>query len=204
MTIHRRALLAGASGLFLAGCADLVGPPPAPKLYVLAPKFAPQAGASVPFALAVQRPDPSGGLDSERIAIVRPPSGLDFYANAAWSGSVPVLIQDALVEAFEASGRIASVARESDGTRSDVLLNSDLRDFEARYDQGEGAPLAVVRLLIRLVDSRGRRVLASAAFVKEVRASANSVDAAVAALTEAFAGVVAELVPWVLQQNPPR
>lgn len=204
ITLHRRALIAGATGLFVAGCSDVIGPPAAPKLYVLAPKLAAIPGPAIPWGLSVQLPDATAGLDSERIAIARPPSGLDFYADSAWSDRVPVLVQSALVQAFEASGRIASVARDSDGTRSDFILNTDLRDFEARYDQGEGAPLAVVRFGVRLIETRSRRIVGTTVFSKEVRASANSIDAGVAAITEAFSGVLAELVPWVLQQKGPR
>ncbi|MDR3526273.1 MAG: ABC-type transport auxiliary lipoprotein family protein [Rhizomicrobium sp.] len=200
--LHRRALFAAASGLVVAGCADIVGPPPAPKLYVLEPKFAAVPGAAVAWALSVQAPDSTAGLDSERIVIARPPAGLDFYANAAWSDRVPMLVQSALVEAFERSGRIASVAQDSAGTRTDLILNTNLRDFEARYDAGEGAPLAVVRLGARLIEARSRRIVGTTEISKEVRAAANSVDAGVAALTEAFSAALAQLVPWVLQHSP--
>lgn len=200
-TLHRRHLIATAGAFFAAGCADVIGPPPAPDLYVLQPHLpARLAGPQASFGLAVQVPDSPAGLDSARIAISRPPAGLDFYASSAWSDRVPMLVQRQMVEAFEACGRIASVARDADGARSDVILNSDLRNFEARYDQGEGAPLAVVRLGVRLMDARSRKILATTVFSKEVRAASNSVDAAVAALTEALAGVLAELVPWVLNR----
>ncbi len=202
ITLHRRALLAAASGLVVASCTDIVGPPPAPKLYVLAPTFAAVPGAAVAWALSVQVPDSMAGLDSERIVIARPPAGLDFYAAAAWSDRVPVLVQTALVEAFERSGRIASVARDSAGARSDLILNIDVRAFEARFDSGEGAPLGVVRLGVRLIETRSRRIVGTTEIAKEVRASANTVDAGIAAITAAFSSVLAELVPWVLQHQP--
>jgi len=202
ITLHRRAVLAAVSGLALAGCTDIVGPPPSPKMYVLAPKFAAVPGAPVTWALDVQTPDATAGLDSERIVIARPPAGLDFYAGAAWSDRLPLLLQSLLVEAFESSGRIASVARDSDGARSDFILNTALRNFEARYDAGEGAPLGVVRLGVRLIETRSRRIAATTVISKEVRASANTVDAGVAAITGAFSEVLTELVPWVLQQQP--
>lgn len=204
-TLHRRHLIACASAFFAAGCADIVGPPPAPKLYVLAPNMpAHLAGAPVAWGLAVQVPDSTASIATQRIAITRPPAGLDFYADAAWSDRLPLLVQHQLVEAFEASGRIAAVARDSEGARTDLILSCDLRDFEARYDQGEGAPLAVVRLGTRVLDARSRKIITTAVFTKEVRSTANSVDAAVAALTGAFAGVLAELLPWVLLQQPSR
>ena len=161
ITLHRRALFAAASGLVVAGCADLVGPPPSPKLYVLEPKLAAVPGVPVAWALSVQLPDSTAGLDSERIVISRPPAGLDFYANAAWSDHLPALVQTTLVESFERSGRIASVAQDSAGTRTDLILNTNLRDFEARYDAGEGAPLGVVRLGVRLIEAHGGALTAA-------------------------------------------
>jgi ABC-type uncharacterized transport system, auxiliary component len=203
-TLTRRVLFAGASGLILAGCADVVGPPAAPKLYTLNPQFAaPQGGAKVAWALLIQMPDASAGLNSERIAITRPPSGLDYYADAAWADHLPALAAASLLEAFERSGRIAAVARDSDGARADYVLSTDLRDFSCRYDAGEGAPLAVVRMGARVVDARNRKIVGAASFAKDVRATANSVPAGVAALSEAYGGVLAELVPWVLNRGMP-
>jgi ABC-type uncharacterized transport system, auxiliary component len=202
MTILRRQLLAGAAGLVAAGCADIVGPLPAPKLYTLSPKLpAPVLGNSIGFALAVETPETTAGLDTMRIAISRPPSGFDFYADAAWSDRVPRLIQSGMIEALETSARSGAVARDSDGIRADFILNSDLRSFEVRFDQGEGAPLAVVRIGFRLIDARSRKIAAATVLEKDVRASANTVDAGVAALTEAFSGVLDSLVPWVMTRR---
>lgn len=203
-TLTRRVLFAGASGLILVGCADVVGPPAAPKLYTLNPPLpGPLGGAKVAWALSIQMPDASAGLNSERIAITRPPSGLDYYADAAWADHLPALAAASLLEAFERSARIAAVARDSDGARADYVLSTDLRDFSCRYDAGEGAPLAMVRMGARVVDARSRKIAGAAAFAKDVRATANSVPAGVAALSEAYGGVLAELVPWVLNRGMP-
>ena len=204
ISFSRRVLFAGASGLILAGCSDLVGPLAAPKLYVLTPPLpGPLPGPKVEWALSIAMPEATAGLDAERIMISRPPSGLDYYADAAWADRLPVLAQAALVEAFESSGRIAAVARDSDGARADYILATDLREFAARYDAGEGAPLAAVRLGVRVVDARNRKISGTAVFGKEVRAAANSVAAAVEALTAAYGEVLAEVMPWVLDRSAP-
>lgn len=204
MNISRRVLFAGASGLMLAGCADVVGPLPAPKLYMLTPPVpAPSAGAKVDWALVIQMPEATSGLDSERIALTRPPAGLDYFADAAWADRLPVLAEAALLEAFEASARIGAVARDSDGALADYFLNTDLREFACRYDAGEGAPLAVVRVGARVMDARSRKIVSTAVFGKEVRAAANTVPEGVAALTSAYGAVLAELVPWVLGRGMP-
>jgi cholesterol transport system auxiliary component len=203
--VNRRGLLVGASALFVAGCSDIVGPLPAPKLYVLKPKLpVAQPGPQVSWSLSIARPTPTAGLDSDRIAILRPPASLDYYAGAAWADPLPSLMQSAVLEAFEASGRIPGVSRDSDGAQSDYILNMDMRAFEARYDQGEGAPLAVVRLGVRLVESRSRKIAGYNMIAKEVRTSANAIEAAVEALSAALSGVLADLVPWVLEHPAPR
>jgi cholesterol transport system auxiliary component len=202
--INRRGLVVGVSALFIAGCSDIVGPLPAAKLYVLKPKLSGALpGPKVSWALSIASPTATAGLYSERIAILRPPASFDYYAGAAWADPLPSLLQSAELEAFEASGRIAAVSPDSDGAQSDYILNVDMRDFEARYDQGEGAPLAVVRLGVRLVESRSRKIAGYNTFTKEVRASANAIDAAVEALSASLSGVLAELVPWVLDHPAP-
>jgi cholesterol transport system auxiliary component len=202
--INRRGLFVGAGALFVAGCSDIVGPLPAPKLYVLKPKLpGTLPGPKVSWALSISSPTATSGLDGDRIAILRPPASLDYYAGAAWAGPLPSLVQSALLEAFEMSGRLPAVSRDSDGAQSDYILNIDMRDFEARYDQGEGAPLAAVRLGMRLIESRSRKIAGSSTVAKEVRASANTIDAAVEALSAALSGALADLVPWVLDRPAP-
>lgn len=197
--IDRRVLLAGLSGVTLAACSDVIGPPPAPKLYVLRPQLpAPQSGPKVGWALSIQVPDATAALDTSRIAILRPPTGMDYYADAAWSDHATILVQSALLEAFEASRRIEAVARDSDAIHADYILGSDLRDFEARYATADGAPTAMVRLDVRLLKALNRDLIGRTEFSREVPAAANSVEAAVEALDEAIAGVLADVVNWTL------
>lgn len=202
MLMSRRLLVAGLSGLTLAACSDIIGPPPSPKLYTLLPKMPPSGGTKVPWALSIGMPSAAAGLDSVRIAITRPPTGMDYYADAAWPDRATMLVQTALLDAFEATGRIDSVARESDAVHSDYVLISELRDFEARYDQPDGVPTAVVRLDVRLVKSVGRAIVGHLAASRDVPASANSVDAAVEALDAALSGVLADIVQWALATAP--
>ena len=204
IAFDRRALFAGAAGLIAAGCSDVIGPPPAPKLYVLSPALPRDLpGGKVGWALSIGDPQAIAALDSERIAILFPPSNLDYYAGSAWPDRLPSLMESVLLEAFESSGRIAAVGRESDAVRSDYVLSIDVRDFEAQLDQPQGAPLAMVRLGARVVNTRTHAIVDYKSFSREERASVNSVDAAVAALGSAFAGVLGELVPWVLDRPMP-
>jgi cholesterol transport system auxiliary component len=108
-----------------------------------------------------------------------------------------------LVEAFEKSGRITAVAPESDGLRADYLLATDVRDFEAQYDEPTGAPVATVDIEAKLLDARGN-VVSSLEARRTARASANSVPAAVAAFDEALGGALAQIVAWAITSAPAR
>jgi cholesterol transport system auxiliary component len=203
-SLNRRLVLAGASAIVLASCSDILGPPDAPKLFVLKSGTAAAAtGPKVSWALSIQLPDASAALDTQRIAIMRPPASLDYYADAAWSDHLPALVQTALLEAFESSGCIAAVARDSDAARADYILVADLRDFEARYDQPDGAPTAVVHIGAKMVSALKRDIAARFDAAEEVPATQNSVDAAVAALDEALSRAVAKVVTWALSLPAP-
>ena len=203
-SLSRRLLLAGVSGLALAGCGGLIGPTEAPRLYVLKPALPKAAqGAKADWALSIALPDATAGLDSQRIAILRPPAGMDYFADAAWPDRLSVLVQNALLQAFEDCGRIDAVAPDSDGTHADYILATDLRDFEARYDQPDGVPVAVVRIGARLVGAVKRNIAGRFEAAEEVPATQNSVEAAVAALDEALARALVKIVAWALDMPKP-
>ena len=155
------------------------------------------------WALSVALPDASAGLDSPRIAILRPPASMDFYADAAWPDRLPALVQSALLQAFENCGRIDAVAPDSDGTHADYILSTDLRDFEARYDQADGAPVAVVRIGARLVRAVKRDIASHFEAHEEEPAGQNSVEAAVQAFDTALARALAKIVDWALETPKP-
>lgn len=206
--LDRRLLLIAGSSLALSACGSLdklVGPPDAPQMYALRPT-APAAqpgGSKVGWALAIQKPDAPGNLDSARIALARNGAQLDYYANAAWPDRLPDLVQTALLAGFEASGRIDAVSRDDDGLHSDYQLSTDLRDFEARYATPGGAPNAAVTIIAHISDTKSRKMAASLAVNLTEPASANSVDAVVQAMNTALAKAVDQIVQWALALPPP-
>ncbi len=203
--IDRRALLAGGTALiFAAGCSNVIGPPDAPQLYLLRPPFPPPApGPKVGWALSVVLPDAPDSLDTSRIAISRSAGTMDFYADASWPDHLTALVQTALVEGFEHSGRIEQVAADSAGLHANYLLMTSIRDFEARYDTPDGAPTAVVSLDAKLVTRAVRQIVSHTTVSQEVPAGANTISAAVDALNRAFAAAVGQIVDWTLSAPPP-
>ena len=200
MKISHAVLVAMAS-LVLASCGGLnIGPPPAGQLYVLRPATTPPADAPVAqWQLAVALPDAPESLDTDRIALIRTQSVMDYYANSTWMDHTTQLVQSLLVEAFEKSGKINAVARETEGLRSDYILQTDIRDFEAQYDVQDGIPRVIVRISARLVNIPQRNVVSIITVTHEATASANSVPAVVAAFNTATGAALNEIVGWALR-----
>ncbi|MEJ1970349.1 MAG: ABC-type transport auxiliary lipoprotein family protein [Rhizomicrobium sp.] len=207
LLLDRRALLVtGISAVTLGACSDVIGPPAAAPMYLLRPQFPPAThGPRVNWQVSVTLPSAPESLDTDRIALVQPGNVMDYYANAQWSDRLPFLVQNALVDAFEADNRITAVGRDSDVLRSDYLLQTDIRDFEARYDVPDGIPTAVIRISAKLIAAKGRTIAQITMAHAEVPASANSVPAAAAAFNEALSSVIGQIVTWALTAPlPPR
>jgi cholesterol transport system auxiliary component len=200
----RRGLLAGVASLSLASCSgNLIGPPsPAPQIYVLNPRFGPVTGApNVPWQLVVGVPNAPASLDTQRIALERAPNTMDYYANSEWTDRVPVLLQSLLVQAFESSGRIAAVGRETAGIRADYVLETEVRDFEAFYAVPDTPPAVRVAVMAKLLGAVSHDVAGAMEFRNESQASANNMTSITAAFNQATGATVQAVVAWALSQR---
>jgi cholesterol transport system auxiliary component len=199
--MSRRRILGVASCLVpLAGC-SLLFPPSPPQLYRLAPAADDAPHVPVVHAqLVVVTPEASDSLDTERIALTRNQETLDYFAGSAWTDRVPRLLQGLLVDAFENTGRIAAVGFGSGDINPDYLLETNLRDFQARYTgSGDQPPTIVVRLDAELVRMPDRRVVGDMLVTKEVSAGRNDLNSIVAAFDTATGEVIAQIVDWTLR-----
>ena len=184
----------------LAGCISLLPKSKPAELYrfgtppgASAAPAAPSAGAIGVFW---------GGGDFQREAagdrILTVTGGRAAYiAQSRWVAAAEVLWQQAVDEAFEARpGRVRLVPRGAPQP-TDYVLRLDMREFDARYDQGpKSAPNVVVRVHATLTRDRARTIVSEQVFEAQVRAGDNRVSAIAAAFDKATGQVLGQIVDW--------
>jgi cholesterol transport system auxiliary component len=185
-----------------AGCAGLFTKTPLPLYRLTAPTGFPPGLPHVPVQLVVATPQALNGLDTARIAISRPALSFDYLADGEWTDRAPDVVRTAIVEGFENSKTLAGVGRESVTLRSDFILDSELRHFEAIYDSqavaNKAAPTVQVTLALKLIKVPSQTIVAQGVVSARQAAAANTTPEIAAAFDAALAGAVKEVVAWTL------
>jgi len=187
-----RRLIAAAAAALAAGCfGGLKNEAPAPRIYrVDAPAL--EAGSALPADLSVVVERTAPGLDGDGIAGRWPGKRLDYIAGARWASDLAGLLQSALVESFQDSGRLRSVQGDVGRFGATHTLVIEVRRFEADYTAG-GVPVAQVELAVTLGRNANRQVLASFSAAASESAAENRQTSIVAALDAAFARAAADV-----------
>jgi len=134
------------------------------------------------------------GLDTTRIALVRPGNRLDWYADARWAGPLNDVVTALLAQSLRDSGRFAQVATDAAAMDADMVLAVTVRRFEAEQSAEGALPVAQVRLECTLSSLTAHRQLAAFTATAAVPAGANRLTDVVAALEQAAQQAVAEVV----------
>ena len=187
------------SPLLLGACTGLVpGQTPPPVLYRLTPKSTFREDLPpVDWQLVLETPVADAALNTTRIALMRNPMRVEYYARSSWTDRAPLMIQTLMIESFENSQRIISVGREGGGLRADFVLKSELRELQAEYLDGPN-PSAHVMMNVKLVAMPQRGIVASETFEYTMPATADQLDAVVEAFDEALGKVLRGIVEWTI------
>ena len=186
--MRRIALLLVVSGLCTACVGSVLkSDNEAPDLYRLAAPAASGGGAgpSLAQAITVARPRSVSSLDTDRIAVTTPGHGFDYLAGARWADTAPQMVQQLLVDTLMAEGRFATAVAAPSRVPTDLLLEVELRHFEAVYASVGEPPRILVQLQANLVDVRRGTRVASFDSRAEATATRNDRTAVVAAFDDA-------------------
>jgi cholesterol transport system auxiliary component len=190
----------------LAGCAGslLESTQQAPEMYRLAGATLSDQGGRLPLALGVAQPRAAVALDTERVAVVQPDNRFDYFAGVRWTEPAPQMLQQQLVRAFAADGRFEAVLAAPSRVPADLLLDVELRRFEAVYAAGDSAPEVQVEMQVSLVDPRKGLRVDSFVVTASAVAGQDRRAAVIAAFEQATAEVVQTTVSRVRESTAPR
>lgn len=194
--------------LFLAvvstGCAGSLLGPSGEVADVYRLEIAAVAGGAerLPLALGVARPRAAASLDTDRVAVVQPDSRFDHFAGVRWSEPAPQMLQALIVRVLQADGRYEVIVAAPSRVPADLLLDVELRRFEAVYAAGVESPTVRVEFLATLVDTRRGRRVSSIVASAEAVAGANRRSAVLEAFESATGESVQVLAAWLRDTQP--
>lgn len=145
----------------------------------------------------VPQPNALQALDTVSIAVVDRGPVYTYFPKAAWSDTLPKVVQAKIIETLENTGKLRGVGRPGEGLLIDYQLQTDIRAFELRID---GQDRSVVEIMARLLNDRNGQTRASRVFRAEAPASGVTVDQAVASMNAAVDAVLKEMAEWVVSQ----
>ena len=199
--MSRVSVLAGGLFLLLGGCGALGGPKTVVQVYAPVSKItADPSWPAADWSLSIGVTAGNQMLDSSRIAVRPSPNRFQAYKAAAWADNAPDLLQTALVEGFEDSGKISAVGRFGAYSRGDFGLVLEVRAFETIYSGGSPeAVIEVQAMLVKLRDKPG--VVATKRFRQVVPGAAPDLDTMVGSFGQAMSAVSTDIVGWTLVEG---
>lgn len=180
----------------LAACSSLTGPRENFTVYTLNPVIQPGTTPALDWQLLIDAPRASDLLDGQRIVVAPDGNQRQVYKGARWAEQVPVMIQSAWLRGFETDGRLPGAGRAGSGLRADLILASDLTDFQARYV--DALPVVEIRVHARLIDPRDRRIRANRVFSASTPVASVEIGEVVAVFEQALAEITREVIDWTI------
>lgn len=168
---------------------------PVPANYIIAPlppAATPTSSPASQVDLAIGRPDVAPGLDTSRVAVLRGRQ-LDYYRGVQWGGNTLEVVQALLVASLQDQKLFRSVTSEQARVSGAYILDSEVRDFQAEYSDGNAAPtvrITIVGRLIRIAD----RALVDTVVASATRQASDNRMPVVAEAFEAAAHEVARTI----------
>jgi cholesterol transport system auxiliary component len=159
----------------------------APEVYRLVGPALADGGQRLPLVLGIAPLRAAASLDTARIAVVEPDSRFDSFAGMRWSDAAPEMLGQLIVRSVAADGRFATVVATPSRVPADLLLDVELRRFEAVYVTGIEVPRVIVEMQVTLIDNRRARSLVSFVQSASATAAANGQVAVLAAFEQATA-----------------
>lgn len=187
--------------LGLSGCALAnVASDAAPDLYMLsAPTLEAlpaDSQTSKPTMLVGEFSAPAS-IDTARILYQPNANEVKYYAGARWTDSVPKMVHGLLVETIDKSGGAVALDDRSLALKSDFELVGDIRRFAASPD-AEGKSIVDVAVIVRLVRSSDRSIVAGRSFGASATTQGSGMKSVIDAYDAALGKTVSDITAWAI------
>lgn len=146
--------------------------------------------------LVIEEPTSGGALATDRIMIRPGPFEAQYLPGVRWTDTAPVMLQSLMLRAFEDSNGLRYVGRRPLGGIGDVVLVSELTDFQAEVAPDGVGLVTRVRMTVRLVREEDAQILGSRTIQTSAQAASDETLDVVEAMNRATASALDELLRW--------
>lgn len=147
-----------------------------------------RAGAQI----VVAPPAATSPFDGDRLVVRAANGSFAYVKDAQWVDTLPRLLQARMIQTFDNTSALRTVARPGDGVVAALALNTEIRRFEIDAGRGE----AVVEISAKLVAAVSGRIVAARVFSARAPGSAGQGASASAALDAAGQDALRQIVNW--------
>ncbi len=155
---------------------------------------APAAGGG-PGVVLVSVPQARAGVDTPRMAYLRRPYEVQYYANNQWADTPAKMLAPLLVQALERTGTWRAVVQMPHTVRGEYRVDSELLAAQQEFFQNPS--LFRLTLRVQLVSLRDQRVLGTRGFEAIEHAPSENAYGAVLAANRALATLLDQVANWL-------
>ena len=190
--------------MLLTGCTGLQPPQvESPRLYVLDARPAPKtAQAKRDLVLAVGMPHARPGFDTPRMAYLRQPHELDYFATNRWADTPSRMLAPLLAQSLEQTGGFRAVVQAPGAIPADIRLDTELirlqQDFQTQPSRIQ------LTLRAQLIDVAGKRIIAVKLFDATENAASDDAYGGVIAANRLLQRVLGELADFCVSETAAR
>lgn len=188
--------------LLLGGCSSLRPGEPQPTFYALdsMPAHSPPSGATMKTnhgnapTLLINMPQAAAGYDSQRMAYLRRPYELEYFARSQWVDTPARMLQPLIAAAVERRGKFGAVVQMPISVTGDYRLEAELTRLQQEFLTRPSR----VRVTLRatLTDMATRRVVAWREFDAVAPADSDDPYGGVVAANRAVHDVLEDLAAF--------
>jgi len=149
--------------------------------------------------LAVSMPRARPGFDTPRMAYLRQPHELEYFAVNQWADAPSRMLGPLLVQTLDQTGNFKAIVLNPSVVSADLRLDTEL----VRLQQDFGTKPSRVRFTLRaqLIDVAGKRVIAARVFDETVNALQDDAYGGVIAANRAVQGVLIQLAEFCIGES---